>query len=238
MKTKFFSATSLLMILTLTVSLLSGCSQGESAPPPSSGSSSLVVNRAADSSSTVPESSRTASESSTAQESGSLSSAPEESGAQAAESSSWSGEETAAPGAGGDAGTLLVAFGDRNAPFTLYLYDNPTAAAIAHHVGTASWQLPIYHYDDYDNWEVMQYYDIPSRYEIPDNSETITSEAAGTVYYSEPNRIVLFFHEAEVTGEYTPVGYFDYTEEFVSAVENNPVLEGWGNKLVFISPAN
>ena len=146
--------------------------------------------------------------------------------------------QTGAPEAGGEAGTLAVAFGDRNAPFTLYLYDNPTAAASARHVGTASWQLPIYHYNDYENWEVMQYYDIPSRYEIPDNAETITSEAAGTVYYSEPNRIVLFFHEAEVTGEYTPVGYFDYTEEFVKAVENNPVLEGWGNKLVFISPAN
>ena len=83
----------------------------------------------------------------------------------------------------------------------------------------------------------MQYYDIPSRYEIPSNPERIASEAAGTVYYSEPNRIVLFFHEAEVPGEYTPVGYFDDTDEFVSAVENNPVLEGWGNKLVFISPS-
>lgn len=132
-------------------------------------------------------------------------------------------------------GELVVRFGQGGENFTLHLYDNPTAAAIARHVGTASWQLPIYHYDDYENWEVMQYYDIPSRYEIPAGSETITSEAAGTVYYSEPNRIVLFFHEAEVSGEYTPVGYFDYTEEFVSAVENNPVLEGWGNKLVFIS---
>ncbi|MDE6608574.1 MAG: hypothetical protein K2K54_12605, partial [Lachnospiraceae bacterium] len=55
------------------------------------------------------------------------------------------------------------------------------------------------------------------------------------VYYSEPNRIVLFYGDAEVTGEYTQVGYFDDTEEFCSAVENNPVLEGWGNKLVLIS---
>ncbi|MCI9047248.1 MAG: hypothetical protein HFG71_08225 [Hungatella sp.] len=30
------------------------------------------------------------------------------------------------------------------------------------------------------------------------------------------------------------VGYFDATEEFVSAVEDNPVLEGWGNKIVVI----
>lgn len=215
MRTRFFSAISFLMIVTMTIFLLPGCSQGERPSLPSS-SGSLTVNSPAQSSNAALESSSD------------VSSSPEESGAQEA-----SGEET-----DGEAGTLLVAFGDRNAPFTLYLYDNPTAAAIARHVGTASWQLPIYHYDDYDNWEVMQYYDIPSRYEIPDNAETITSEAAGTVYYSEPNRIVLFFHEAEVTGEYTPVGYFDYTEEFVKAVEENPVLEGWGNKLVFISPAN
>lgn len=207
MKKRFFSVISLLMILTMTIFLLPGCSKEESTPPQSS-SGSLTENSTAQS--TTPESSST------------ISSAPGESEAQA-------------PASGGNTGTLLVAFGDRNAPFTLYLYDNPTAAAIARHVGTASWQLPIYHYDDYENWEVMQYYDIPSRYEIPDNAETITSEAAGTVYYSEPNRIILFFQEAEVTGEYTPVGYFDYTEDFVRAVEENPVLEGWGNKLVFIS---
>ena len=130
---------------------------------------------------------------------------------------------------------LTVSFGDRGKSFTMYLYDNDTASAIARHVGTADWRLPIYHYDDYENWEVMQYYDIPSRYEIPSNPETITEEAAGTVYYSEPNRIVLFYGDAEVTGEYTPVGYFDNTEEFRSAVENNPVLEGWGNKIVLIS---
>lgn len=130
---------------------------------------------------------------------------------------------------------LVVRFGDRGEPFIMHLYNNDTAKAIARHVGTADWRLPIYNYEGYENWEVMQYYDIPSRYEIPSNPETVTEEAAGTVYYSEPNRIVLFYGDAEVTGEYTPVGYFDNTEEFRSAVENNPVLEGWGNKIVQIS---
>lgn len=139
---------------------------------------------------------------------------------------------------GTDAAELTVSFGDRGNSFILHLYDNDTARAVARHVGTADWRLPIYHYDDYDNWEVMQYYDIPSRYEIPSEPETITEEAAGTVYYSEPNRIVLFYGDAEVSGEYTPVGYFDNTDEFRSAVENNPVLEGWGNKIVLISDGN
>ena len=130
---------------------------------------------------------------------------------------------------------LEVCFGDRGTPFILHLYENETAAAIARHVGTENWRLPIYHYDDYENWEVMQYYDIPARYEIPSNPETVTTEKAGEVYYSDPNRIILFFGDAEVSNEYTKVGYFDYTEEFKNAVENNPVIEGWGNKIVLIN---
>lgn len=109
------------------------------------------------------------------------------------------------------ANELELRFGDSE-PFVIHLYDNDTAAAIAEHVGTADWQLPINHYDDYDNWEVMQYYDIPSRYEIPASPEHITTEKAGAVYYSEPNRIVLFYGDAEVSGEYTPVGYIDDSE--------------------------
>lgn len=130
---------------------------------------------------------------------------------------------------------LIVRFGDNGEPFVMHLYDNDTAKAIAHHIGTADWRLPIYHYEGYENWEVMQYYDIPSRYEIPSNPETVTKEAAGSVYYSEPNRIVLFYGDAEVTSEYTPVGYFDDTENFRSAVKDNPILEGWSNKIVQIS---
>ncbi len=133
------------------------------------------------------------------------------------------------------AAELEVCFGDRGTSFILHLYENETAAAIARHVGTENWRLPIYHYDDYENWEVMQYYDIPARYEIPSNPETVTTEKAGEVYYSEPNRIILFYGDAEVSNEYTRVGYFDYTEEFKTAVENNPVIEGWGNKLVLIN---
>lgn len=133
------------------------------------------------------------------------------------------------------AGELTVHFGDDGAPFTMHLYDNPTAAAIAGYVGTADWRLPIYEYDGYDNWEVMQFYDLPSRYDIPSDAQTVATEKSGEVYYSEPNRIVLFYGDAEVTGEYTPVGYFDATAEFATAVSGNPVLEGWSNKIVLIT---
>lgn len=167
--------------------------------------------------------------------SGAESSSNNSSESQNTESAPENDTSPAEPASGqSEAGTLRVSFGDRNNPFTLHLYDNDTAAAIARHVGTSDWQLPIYHYDDYENCEVMQYYDVPSRYDIPSAAESISSEKAGEVYYSEPNRIVLFYGDAQVSGEYTKVGYFDFTEEFRSAVENNPVVEGWGNKLVFI----
>lgn len=134
-----------------------------------------------------------------------------------------------------EASELVVRFGSDGEPFILHLNESATAAAIARHVGTSDWNLPIYHYDDFENWEVMQYYDIPDRYEVPSAPEEITEEKAGEVYYSEPNRIILFYQDAEVPAEYTPVGHFDYTEEFAEAVENNPVVEGWSNKIISIS---
>lgn len=127
---------------------------------------------------------------------------------------------------------LTVQFGDSGDSFVMHLEDNSTAAAIAGYVGTTDWRLPVYSYDESD---VMEYYDIPSRYEIPDNSETVTEAHAGDVFYSDPNRIVLYYHDAEINEQYTRIGTFDATEEFVDAVENNPVLEDWGNQIVVIS---
>ena len=131
--------------------------------------------------------------------------------------------------------TLTMRFGGGES-FTINMYDNDTANKIAEYVGTASWQLPIYHFDDYDGWESFQYYDIPSRYDIPDGSESVTSEKAGMVYYSHPNRIILFYQDANISTQYTPVGYVEFSQALVDAVENNPVVPGWGNKLVFIQP--
>lgn len=140
-----------------------------------------------------------------------------------------------AEGNGSATETLEVRFGDEGTPFLLNLEDNETAAAISKYVGTSDWRLPIYHYDDYENWEVMQYYDIPSRYEIPSVAKTVTAQKAGEVYYSEPNRILLFYQDAEVTGEFTKIGSIEDTDTFREAVAKNPVLEGWGNKIVLIN---
>lgn len=137
--------------------------------------------------------------------------------------------------AGSRVSELEVRFGDDGEPFMMQLEDNETAEAIARYVGTSDWRLPIYERDSDADYDVMQYYDVSSRYDIPSNPETITSEKAGEVYYSDPNRIVLFYRDAEITGEYTRVGTFDATDEFVTAVEENPVLEGWGNKIVQIA---
>ena len=48
-------------------------------------------------------------------------------------------------------------------------------------------------------------------------------------------RLPIYEEDEEVSEEYTPVGHFDATDEFVEAVKNNPVLEGWGNKIVLIT---
>lgn len=146
------------------------------------------------------------------------------------ETGSQAGSQTA-----GRASELEVRFGDDGEPFMMQLEENETAEAIARYVGTSDWRLPIYERDPDADYDVMQYYDVSSRYDIPSDPETVTSEKAGEVYYSDPNRIVLFYHDAEITGEYTKIGTFDATEAFVKAVEENPVLEGWENKIVQIA---
>lgn len=130
---------------------------------------------------------------------------------------------------------LEVHFGDDGEAFVMHLDDNETARAIAGYVGTSDWRLPVYERDDDVDYSVVQYYDVPSSYEIPSNPETVTEAKAGEVYYSDPNRIILFYQDAEISEEYTKVGTFDATEEFVTAVAENPVLEGWGNKIILIS---
>ncbi len=251
MKNKFFKTIPVLLTAAL---MLTGCNNsdanqsGESSAPVvnsasgnSEGSGSSSDNLNSESSSTSETSSGNVqgdSQSSSDSSSTTSSTASSTSNTPNSSSTSSSSSTSTPESKPKTAGTLQVRFGADGAPFTMYIYDNPTAAAIARHVGTARWQLPIYHYDDYENWEVMQYYDVPSRYEIPSDPRKITSEKAGEVYYSEPNRIVLYFGDAKVSSEYTPVGYFEPTPEFISAVENNPVLEGWGNKIVIIQPGD
>lgn len=223
MKNNIFKTIPIILAASLT---LTGCNNSDNIQ--GSGSSNPIIN----STSGKPETSNNSTENSTGNSENSNSSFDNSNleSSSASETNSESKTETM--------GTLQVRFGASGTPFVMHIYDNPTAAAIARHVGTARWQLPIYHYDDYPNWEVMQYYDIPSRYDIPSDPERVTSEKAGEVYYSEPNRIILFFGDAQVSNEYTPVGYFDPTPEFISEVENNPVLEGWGNKIVIIQPGD
>ena len=130
---------------------------------------------------------------------------------------------------------LEIQFGYEGDTFTLALYNNDTAAELARSVGSSVLNLPIYHYDDFEGHEVMQYYDIPKRYTIPSHPETVTAEKAGEVYYSDPNRIILFYEDAELSGEFTKVGYIVNAENLSESVENNPVLEGWGNKIISVS---
>ncbi|HIQ75045.1 MAG TPA: hypothetical protein IAA51_11570 [Candidatus Cottocaccamicrobium excrementipullorum] len=47
--------------------------------------------------------------------------------------------------------------------------------------------------------------------------------------------MILYYQDSEISQEYTKIGAFEATEEFVEEVENNPVLEGWGNPIVIIS---
>lgn len=133
---------------------------------------------------------------------------------------------------------ITIQFGNAGQPFTMHFENNQTALTIARNIGEEGRNLPIYNYDNFENYEVMQYYDIPSSYSIPSTPQTISHQKAGEVYYVAPNRIVLFYQDADLSGEYTKIGTIENVSELQSAVENNPVQEGWGNKLILIRFAN
>lgn len=129
---------------------------------------------------------------------------------------------------------IYVTFGAGSSTFPMHPYNNDTAAELIRNIGSEGKRLPIYDYEGYEGADVFQYYDIPSRFEIPSDPTTVTEEKAGEVYYSAPNRVILFFGDANIEGEYTKVGYFDDSEGFRNAVKNNPVIQGWGNLIIDI----
>ena len=129
---------------------------------------------------------------------------------------------------------LTVRFGQNGKAFTMAMESNETAVKLVRDVGNQSWNLPIYNFSGYEGADYYQYYDIPRRYTYTPHSDRVIQAKAGEVYYSHPNRIILFFHDAKVDMELTKIGQIEATAEFVRAVEDNPTLEYWGNKIVVI----
>lgn len=122
---------------------------------------------------------------------------------------------------------MTMQFGYDGPIYTVELEDNDTAATLVDYASRGEYNLPIYTYEDYENEEVLQFYDIPSRYEIPDEAEHYTEEKAGELYYSYPNRVILFYQDAQIEGDYTKIGTLTTTEGLVEAVTENEPLRDW-----------
>ena len=131
--------------------------------------------------------------------------------------------------------TLNVKLGYSGKTYILNLFDNQTAEDIYNHVSISTWNLPIYDFSGYENDDKFQYYDIPRRYKVTSDPENIVEEKIGDVYYSEPNRMIMFFRDANIPVNYTKVGKIVIDDEFTKNVEDNPALAGWGNKIIVIS---
>lgn len=123
---------------------------------------------------------------------------------------------------------LSVKFGYDGEQFVMSLEDNATTQFLMRYLGTESLNLPVYHDGVYEGYE---YYDIPSHYKIPDEAKAVTSVKAGEVYYAD-NQILLYYEDMAVTGDYTKIGTIENTDGLKAAVEENPTLEGWGNKII------
>lgn len=144
-------------------------------------------------------------------------------------------EEPAATEAPAEIATCQVQFGDESDVYTVHLLDNDTAVALYRAIPESGLNLPIYTFDGYEGWEVMTFYDIPSRFDIPAEPVRYETQQSGQLYYSAPNRLMLFYGDAEMPGDYVLVGYIEDSEAFRADVANNQPLEFWGNKLIMVS---
>lgn len=149
---------------------------------------------------------------------------------EAAESAGETGSEaesTATESSQNDMPGMTMQFGYDGPIYTVELEDNDTAATLVDCAARGEYNLPIYTYENYENEDILQFYDIPSRYEIPDEAQHYTEEKAGELYYSYPNRVILFYQDAQIEGDYTKIGTLTTTEGFVDAVRDNEPLRDW-----------
>lgn len=119
--------------------------------------------------------------------------------------------------------------------YKMELYDNVTAQELYRDLGDRHYNLPIYHYDDFEQADVIQYYDLPMRYSYTvEDAVEVGEVKAGELYYSDPNRIILVYRDTTLEGEYVPIGMVDIDdpEAFARGVENSSVLDDWDCKVV------
>lgn len=149
---------------------------------------------------------------------------------EAAESAGETGSEAesaATESSQNDMPGMTMQFGYDGPIYTVELEDNDTAATLVDYAARGEYNLPIYTYENYENEDILQFYDIPSRYEIPDEAQHYTEEKAGELYYSYPNRVILFYQDAQIEGDYTKIGTLTTTEGLVDAVRDNEPLRDW-----------
>lgn len=117
--------------------------------------------------------------------------------------------------------------------YEIELIDNEVSERFVRLLQDYTRVLPLYVFDGSNNTDVLQYYDIPSSYDIPSGTpELVTNESAGEVYYSQ-GRIMIFYRDAELEGNFVRIGSTLTTEGLEDAVNSNP-LDSWGNRRVTI----
>lgn len=119
--------------------------------------------------------------------------------------------------------------------YRVQLYDNVTAQELYRDIGENHYNLPIYHYDDFEQADVIQYYDLPSRYSYTvEDAREVGEVRAGELYYSDPNRIILVYRDTTLEGEYVPIGMveIDDPENFAKEMEDSEVLDYWDCKVI------
>lgn len=117
--------------------------------------------------------------------------------------------------------------------YEIELVDNEVSVRFVSILQEMTRIIPLYTFDGSENTAVLQFYDIPNRYDVPDGEpQLVTSEKAGEVYYSS-GRVMIFYKDAALEGNFVYIGKTLTTEGLEDAVNSNP-LDEWDNRRVTI----
>lgn len=104
-----------------------------------------------------------------------------------------------------------------NTNFLVNMDNTPTGKALMARLPSTSMRLPT----SYDQDGVLKYYDMPMN--IVSNPEKITNVSTGDLLMDGNDRLILYYQDAEINGEYTKVGKIENSDGLAEALGDGEV---------------
>lgn len=105
-----------------------------------------------------------------------------------------------------------------NNDFTIQMNDTPTGRSLVSMIPSSSMRLPT----SYDRDGILKYYDMAR--EVESDPEEISSVSAGELLLDGNDRLLLYYKDTDLSGEYTRVGKIENADNLADVLGNEDVI--------------